>query len=93
MYKDFEDMIMKASNKAKDAEITFINYAKSKGYKYKVVGGYSYSKKHNDPQSPVITMLSVKHDKIQVFETGVGRYEIEINIEEKFDDLYPTMSH
>jgi hypothetical protein len=93
MYKDFEDMILNASNKTKDIEIAFLNHAKSKGYKYKVVGDNAYSKKQNDPQADIIKMLSAKNNKIQIFETGVGRYEIEINTEEKFDDLYPTMSH
>lgn len=61
----------------KEAEIAFVNYAKSKGYKYKVVGDYAYTKGIRD-HSPMIKLLSAKNNKLQILETGKGRYEIDM---------------
>ena len=60
---------------AKKAELTFIKYAKRKGYKYKVVGDYVY-RKWKTKTEPMIRMLGAKNNKVQVLETGVGQYEI-----------------
>jgi len=68
----------------KEAEIAFINYAKSKGYKYKVVGDYAYTKGIRD-QSQMIKLLSAKNNKLQILETSKGRYEIEVKKAQQTD--------
>jgi hypothetical protein len=67
-------------NDGTKAEIIFMNYARSKGYKDKVVGDYAYTKNRQKwPHSPTIKLLGAKNNKLQIYEDGKGRYEIEMN--------------
>lgn len=58
--------------------IAFREFAFKSGYKYKTYGDDSFSKRHLDPQSKTIRLLGMRNNKIQVYEEGVGRYELEI---------------
>lgn len=64
-------------NKAKQAWLTFKEYALSHGYPEKVAGDDAFTKTRS-PQSPMVKLLGAKGDKIQVFETGKGRFELDI---------------
>jgi hypothetical protein len=45
------------------------------GYREKVVGDDAYTKRRT-PQSPIIRLIGGRNGRIQIFETGKGRYEI-----------------
>ena len=57
--------------------VAFLNIAHKKGYMQKIVGDYSYSKTRS-PRSAYIKLIGAKNGKLQIFETGKGRYEIEL---------------
>jgi hypothetical protein len=59
----------------KEIEVRFQEHAYSLGYTEKVVGDYAYTKSRK-PDSPQIKMISAKHNKIQIVETGKESYEI-----------------
>lgn len=60
----------------KEIELHFMQHARMFGYMHRVAGDYAYTKtKAGD--SPIIKMLSARNNKIQVFRTNKGRYEIE----------------
>jgi hypothetical protein len=65
------------SNPTTSPEIQFMKYAQSKGYKDKVVGDNSYSKDRRKANSSIIKLLGAKNHKLQIYEDGKGRYEIE----------------
>lgn len=58
-----------------NAFITFSKIAHSKGYHEKVVGDDAYTKTRK-PNSPMIKLISAKNGKLQIYETGKGRYEV-----------------
>ena len=60
---------------AKHAWMIFREFSRERGYIEKVSGDDAYTK-HRTPHSPMIKLLSAKNGRIQVFETGKGRYEV-----------------
>ena len=66
-----------STNPYKVAWQTFKALAFKKGFKEKVVGDEAFSKARR-PDSKIIKLLGARNGKIQVYEEGVGRYEVEI---------------
>lgn len=63
------------------AMIFFHRFAKSKGYAEKVYGDDAYTRKRS-PQSPMIKLIGARNGKLQIFETGIGRYEVQYRKDE-----------
>ena len=53
----------------------FSKYAHSKGYRHALPGSYLYTK-NRTKLDPYMELISSRKDKITVFESGKGRYEV-----------------
>lgn len=58
------------------AWLMFKEYAFRRGFREKVIGDLSFSRTRN-PRSPILKLISTKGGRLLVFETGVGRYEVD----------------
>jgi hypothetical protein len=64
-------------NPYKRAVLQFKALAASRGFKEKVVGDYAYTRTRS-PVAPMIKLLSARQNKLQVFQTGIGRFEVDL---------------
>lgn len=71
---------MAFGNPYTQAMLTFKKYCFDNGYREKVYGDDAYQKTR-DTQSPMCKILGAKGGKIQVFETGKGRFELDTDWE------------
>jgi len=72
-----EGSLKEVKMKAKEAHELFKKHAFKRGYTFPIVGDFAFAK-NRDPHSPYIKLWGAKDGKLQVFETDVGRYEINI---------------
>jgi len=66
-----------AENPYKRAWLRFKKLAASRGFTEKVVGDDAFTRTRN-PGAPMIKLLSVRQNKLQIYQTDVGRWEVDL---------------